>query len=180
MKEQLLNIFAPLLALNPIIYVIIISLVPLIELRGAIPVAIALGFSPWEAFLWSVIGSIIPAFFVIPLFAWVLDWLKQKELFPALTNFLDKHFTTKAEQVASQNEAIEQGDQAAWKKELLKFWAIVVFVAVPLPGTGVYTGSAIASLIKMPFRKAFFAVLLGDIIAGLIVTAISMGAFALF
>jgi len=180
MREKLLAIFAPLRAINPIFYVLTLAMVPLVELRGAIPVAIALGMSWWQAYLWAVIGSIIPAFFVIPFFAWMLDYLKQHQYWPWLTNFLDRHFVAKAEQVACQTQDIDCSDKSAWHKELLKFWAIVVFVAIPLPGTGVYTGSAIASLIKMPFAKALWAVFLGDIIAGAIVTALSLGVFSLF
>ena len=180
MKEQLLALFEPLKNLHPIVYTLVIALVPLIELRGAIPAAMALGgLSAWPAFLWSVLGSMIPAFFVIPLFAWALKFLKERHWLPWLTNFLNRHFVQKAEKVAAQQEEITGSDKKSWQKELLKFWAIVVFVAIPLPGTGVYTGSAIASLIKMPFWKAFLAVLLGDIIAGLIVMSLSAGVIAL-
>ena len=174
MKVTLLGLFAPLQAVNPIVYTIIISLVPLIELRGAIPVAIAMGMNWFEALLWSVIGSMIPALFIIPLFAWALDWLKHKGWLPWLTTWLDRKFVTKAEQVSCQVNDIDCSDKKDWQKELLKFWAIVIFVGIPLPGTGVYTGAAIASIIKMPFPKAFAAVLVGDIIAGIIMVLISL------
>ncbi len=175
MKELLLPFFEPLKNLNPIVYVIVIAFVPLIELRGSIPVALLmLKMSVVETFLWSVLGSMIPAFFVIPLFAWFLDWLEKKQLFPWLTNFLNKKFVAKAKLVDEKNKSIANSDKPLWQKELLKFWAIVTFVAIPLPGTGVWTGSAIASIIKMPIKKAFLAVLLGDVIAGLIVTAITL------
>ncbi|MBQ6438175.1 small multi-drug export protein [bacterium] len=179
MSEKLLAIFAFLGQINPLVYTLVISLVPLIELRGAIPAAIAMGVPPWSAFFYSVVGSMIPAFFIIPLFAWALNFLEKKGWFPWLTRFLNDKFVTKAHQVAAQNAQVEKSDQSAWKKELLKFWAIVIFVGIPLPGTGVYTGSAVASLIKMPFWRAFFAVLLGDIIAGVIMTLISMGVVAI-
>ena len=180
MQETLLALFAPLRQVNPIVYTIVISLVPLIELRGAIPVAIGMGMSWAQALLWSVIGSIIPAFFIIPLFSWALGWMERHHLFPRLTAWLNDKFVTKAEQVACKTEEIDCSDKKPWQKELLKFWAITIFVAIPFPGTGVYTGSAIASIIKMPFPKAFAAVLLGDIIAGIIMTVLSVGVAALF
>ena len=179
MSEKLLTLFAFLAQINPVVYNLVISLVPLIELRGAIPAAIALGMSPWQACLWSIIGSMIPAFFIIPLFDWALKFLEARHWLPWLTDFLNRKFVTKAEKVAAQNDQVDQSDISAARKELLKFWAIVIFVGIPLPGTGVYTGSAVASLIKMPFWKAFLAVLLGDIIAGIIVTFISIGVFAI-
>jgi len=174
MKETLLALFEPLKQVHPAIYTLVIAFTPLIELRGSIPIAIAMGL-PWlEAFLWSLLGSILPAFFVIPLFATGLKYLKQKHYLPKLTAWLDHKFADKAAKVGGQQEAIEASNRSEWRKKLLKFWSIVVFVAIPLPGTGVWTGSAIASMIEMPFKSAFLAVLLGDIIAGVIVTAVSM------
>lgn len=180
MKETLLAIFAPLQNINPAIYTVIISLVPLIELRGAIPVAIATGMVWWQAYLWAVFGSMLPAFVVIPFFDWVLKYLEQRHWLPWLTNWLNRKFVTKAKEVSDKTQAIDNSDKKDWQKELLKFWAIVIFVGVPLPGTGVYTGSAIASIIKMPFWKAFLAVLLGDLIAGAIMVAASLGLVAMF
>lgn len=175
MQEQLLAIFEPLKTLNPIIYVLVIAFVPLIELRGSIPVAIAaLGFSAWEAFFWSVVGSILPALIVIPCFNWFLEWLDKNHFLPWLTNWLNKKFSDKVSKVAAQQEAIETSNSPAWRRELIKFWSIAIFVGIPLPGTGVWTGSAIASIIKMPFKKAFGAVLVGDIIAGIIVTIVTL------
>ena len=180
MSEMLLSWFEPLKNIHPVVYTLVIACVPLIELRGSIPVALALGLSAWQALVWSVVGSMIPAFFVIPLFDFILKWLDERQYWPALTNFLNKHFVTKAQAVSDKHADIEGSDKKAWQKELLKFWAIVIFVAIPLPGTGVYTGAAIASLIKMPFPKALLAVFIGDVIAGVIVTALSVGVMALF
>lgn len=175
MQEILLTAFEWLKNLNPLIYIITIAFVPLIELRGSIPVAIAMNFSPLSAWWWSIVGSILPAFLVIPFFSWTLNYLKTKQYFPKLTAFLDKKFSSKTEVVAKQQAQVSASDKAAWKKALLKFWSIVIFVGIPLPGTGVWTGSAIASIIKMPFKKAFLAVLLGDALAGVIVLALSVG-----
>lgn len=175
MQEILLAAFLWLKNLNPLIYIITIAFVPLIELRGSIPVAIAMNFSPLSAWWWSLLGSMLPAFFIIPFFAWVLNFLKTHQYLPRLTAFLDKKFSSKAQQVAKQQEQVNTSNKAEWQKELLKFWSIVIFVGIPLPGTGVWTGAAIASIIKMPGKKALLAVLLGDALAGVIVLALSVG-----
>ena len=180
MQDTLLALFEPLKSVNPIIYTIIIAFVPLIELRGSIPAAMAMGLPIWEAFIWSLIGSMIPAFFVIPLFSLVLNFLEKKGWFPWLTDFLNRKFVTKAQKVSAQHDELDSSDKEAWRKELLKFWSIVIFVGIPLPGTGVWTGSAIASIIKMPMGRAFLAVFLGDLIAAIAVTAISVGVFSFF
>jgi uncharacterized membrane protein len=180
MQDTLLSFFEPLKNLNPIIYIMIIAFVPLIELRGSIPIAIGMGVPATTAFFWSIIGSILPAFFVIPLFHFALNFLEKKGWFPRLTNFLHRKFDHKVQKTTTQNDTIAQSDKSIWHKTLLKFWSIAIFVGIPLPGTGVWTGSGVASLIKMPFLQAFAAVLIGDLIAAIIVTAISLGLFSLF
>ncbi len=156
MKEKLAAIFAPLASVNPLFYVFVIAMVPVIELRGAIPLGIALGLDFWTVFFVSLLGSMFPAPFLILFFVKVLDWFKEKNYFPRLMTWLDSHFRAKSEKIG------------AWQ-----FWGIVIFTAIPLPGTGVWTASAIASLLQMPFKKALPAVLLGDLIAGFIVLALS-------
>lgn len=156
MKEKLAAIFAPLAAVNPLVYVFIIAMVPVIELRGAIPLGLAIGLDFWTVFLVSLLGSMFPAPFLILFFEKVLTWFEQKGWCPKLFVWIDHHFRAKSEKIGR------------WQ-----FWGIMIFVAIPLPGTGVWTASAIASLIKMPFRKALPAVLLGDLIAGFIVLGLS-------
>lgn len=180
MQEMLLSSFEWLKNLNPIVYIVVIAFVPLIELRGSIPIAIALNFAPLHALWWSLIGSMIPAFLVIPLFAGALQLMKQHHCCPWLTAWLERKFASKANQVAGNQAAIDNSNKKSWQKELLKFWSIVIFVGIPLPGTGVWTGAAIASMIKMPFTKALGAVFMGDLLAGIIMLAISLGVAGIF
>ena len=180
MREILLPYFEWLADLNPIVYTVVIAFTPLIELRGSIPAAFLLGMKPWPVFFWSIVGSIMPAFFVIPLFAWALNFMEEKKLFPWLTGFLNRKFVSKAEKFAADQQTIAASDKKAWQKELLKFWGLAIFVGIPLPGTGVWTGSAIASILKMPFRRAFLSVFIGDLIAGVLVMAASLGLLSIF
>ena len=156
MKEKIAAIFAPLASLNPLVYVFVVAMIPVIELRGAIPLGIALGLDFWTVFFISLLGSMFPAPFLILFFEKALLWFQEKGLFPRIFTWIDHHFRAKSEKIGN-----------------LQFWGIVIFTAIPLPGTGVWTASAIASLIKMPFKKALPAVLLGDLIAGSIVLALS-------
>ena len=186
MKEKLLS-WGPLAALatfNPLIYILIIAMLPIVELRGAIPVGInALSLPWWQVFLVSFIGSLLPAPLVILFFEKFLSSLKKKHWLPKLTKWLDKKFSRKAAELAAKADdgVVDQSETKKIKRmEAIKFWGVVVFVAIPLPGTGVWTASGIASLIQMPFRKALAAVALGDLIAGVIVLALSVGGKLLF
>lgn len=156
MKEKLAQIFAPLINLNPLIYVFVVAMVPIIELRGAIPLGLALGLDFWSVFLISLLGSMFPAPFLILFFEKILTWFQEKGWLSSIFNWVDHHFRAKSEKIGR------------WQ-----FLGIIIFTAIPLPGTGVWTASAIASLIKMPFRKALPAVLIGDLIAGFIVLGLS-------
>ena len=106
--------------------------------------------------------------------------MKQYHYCPWLTTWLERKFASKANQVAGNQAAIDNSNKKSWQKELLKFWSIVIFVGIPLPGTGVWTGAAIASMIKMPFIKALAAVFIGDLLAGIIMLAISLGVAGIF
>lgn len=161
MKEKIAAIFAPLATLNPLVYVFVVAMVPIIELRGAIPLGIAMGLDFWTVFFISLIGSMFPAPFLILFFEKALTFFQEKGWFPRLFAWIDRHFRAKSEKVGR-----------------LQFLGIVLFTAIPLPGTGVWTASAVASLIKMPFKKALGAVLLGDLIAGLIVLTLSWALIA--
>ena len=180
MAETLLSYFEWLSNLNPIVYTVVIAFIPLIELRGSIPAALLLGMKPLSVFVWSIAGSILPAFLVIPFFAWVLKYLEEKKISPRLTDFLNRKFVTKAEKLAADQHTIVASEKKAWQKEFLKFWGLAIFVGIPLPGTGVWTGSAIASILKMPFYKGFLSVFIGNLIAGGLVLAASMGIITIF
>ncbi len=138
--------------------VIITSLIPYLELRGAIPFAWRLGFGPLEAYFLAVIGNMIPVIPIIILIDPISKWLSRIPLFK---RFFDWVFT-----------------RSRRKAPLIQkygFWGLAIFVAIPLPMTGVWSGAAIAFLLGMRKRVAFLSIFVGVLIAGLIVNLLTYG-----
>lgn len=141
----------------------IISLIPFIELRGGILWGHALNIAPLEVFLICVIANCIPIPFVILLARPIFAWLKRFKLFGKIIGKIETTIEKKADQVKAN------------KYEML---GLFLFVAIPLPGTGAYTGSLIAALLKMRLKYAVPAIVTGVLVAGLIMTLASMGLFS--
>lgn len=146
------------------ILVFIVSMVPIVELRGAIPIAVGMGLDKLISFVICIIGNMLPVP-VIYLFARkVLEWGKDKK-------FIGKFFTW----------CLEKGEHAGEKLQSKAgkglFWALFAFVAIPLPGTGAWTGTLGASFLKLDFKSTVLAVMTGVLTAGLIMMAISFGLF---
>lgn len=140
-------------------YIFLLSMLPLTELRVTIPLAITtLGMNPWTAFLLAIAGNLVPVIPILLLLAPLEKWLSR---FPWAGSLLQK-FLRKARAKGGQ---------------VKKYGALglALFVGVPLPGTGAWTGAAIAWLLGMPIRTAFLAIGAGVIIAGLLVTFASIG-----
>lgn len=137
--------------------VFIISMIPILELRGALLVAgPILGVPVAKAIPLCVIGNIIPVPFILLLITPIFKWLKGTRTF--------KPMVTKLE-----NKAMSKSD----KIEKYEFWGLVLFVGIPLPGTGAWTGSLIAALLGIKFKKAFPAVVIGICMATVIMWFIS-------
>ena len=141
----------------------LIAMVPVIELRGAIPVATAAGVPLVPAIVTAVIGNLIPVPFIILFVRKVFAWMRGR-------NEKLNAFVTKIE-----NRAMSKADSV----QKYEFWGLALFVAIPLPGTGAWTGALIAALLDMQPLKAFLSVALGVIGAGFIVAFVSYGAAAL-
>lgn len=141
-----------------------ISMVPIIELRGAIPWATGMGLSPWIAIPVAIIGNLIPIPFIILFIKKIFAWMRKAS--PKLNKVVDK-----MEAKAEKNKA-----------KVLKyaFWGLAIFVAIPLPGTGGWTGALVAAMLDMPLKKAFPSILIGVLGAGVIIAFVSYGAAALF
>lgn len=142
--------------------VLITAAMPIIELRGAIPFGIALGFSPLTSFLLSLFGSMIPVPFLIWLIQPIFARLRQQEFFCRWIDVLCERSLAKSESVQKYG-----------------FWGLIIFVGIPLPGTGVWSGSLVATLLEMPVKSALPAIFIGNLIAGVAVMIISYGALAL-
>jgi len=164
MQEFLVDFIGSLSFEVKILAVLLISMVPIIELRLAIPVAAAVGLSPFIAIPLAIIGNLIPVPFIILFIKKIFAWMRK--ISPKLNKVVDK-----MEAKAEKN-----------KDKVLKyaFWGLTLFVAVPLPGTGAWTGALVAAMIDMPGKKAFPSVAIGVVIASLVVGAVSYGVAALF
>ncbi len=137
------------------IYIFLISMIPLVELRGAIPVAVLHGLNIVWAYVICIIGNMLPVP-VIYLFARkVLEWGKDKPV-------IGKFFTF------CLVKGKKGGDKLQAKAGNGLFVALMLFVGIPLPGTGAWTGTLAASLLDMGFKKSILAVMLGVLIAGII------------
>jgi len=144
------------------VYVLIISMLPIIELRGAIPVAFALGMPLLPSFIVSIIGNILPIPFILLLIKPVCTWLKTTRLFAWLPRFLERKVAQKQDKITRYAK-----------------WGLFLFVAIPLPGTGAWTGALIASFLDFKFKDALFAIIGGVLTAGLIMAVFSYGLLGL-
>ena len=151
-------------ALRQLLGTLLVSVVPVIELRGAIPIGVALGLHPFWAMLASIVGNMLPVPFLILFVRHVFTWLKRHS--PLLGRLVQK-----LEDKAHNKSAV-----------VIKYRAIglCLLVAVPFPGTGAWTGSLVAALLDIPLREAVPTILLGVIIAGLIVTGVTCGVITIF
>ncbi len=149
------------------LYVFLISMVPIVELRGAIPVATGLGLPLVESYIVCVIGNMLPVPFIYLFARKVLEWGKDKPI-------IGKFFTFCLE------KGKKAGDKLLEKAGKGLYVALWLFVAIPLPGTGAWTGTLGASLLDMDFKKSSLAVMAGVMTAGIIMLIISLGAFSIF
>ena len=146
------------------IIVFFVSMVPLIELRGAIPIAVGLGLNKLLSFGICIIGNMIPVPFIYWFARKILEWGKDKKV-------IGKFFTW----------CLNKGERGGQKLEAKAgrglYWALFLFVGIPLPGTGAWTGALAASMLKLDFKKTVLAVMAGVLLAGLIMMAVSFGLF---
>ena len=138
--------------------VLICSMIPIIELRGGIPLAAALGMPWYFAYPLAVAGNFLPVPFILLFIRAILDWMKKVKFLCKIALWLEK-----------------KAEKNKHKVEKYAFWGLFIFVAIPLPGTGAWTGSLVAALIGTKFPKAMISVALGVLAAGVIMTLISYG-----
>lgn len=141
------------------LHTLLMAMTPVVELRGSIPYGIAMGLDPWLTYLASVIGNMIPVPFIMIFIRRIFNWMRQKSKW--------------------------LGDRVDWlirraekKSDLVRKYALLgltILVAIPLPGTGAWTGALVAALLDIRLRYSFPAVFLGVLIAGVIVLLICGG-----
>ena len=141
-----------------------IAAVPVVELRGAIPAGIAAGLDPWLACGAAILGNLLPVPFIILLIRRIFAWMRAH--MPKLDGLV-----TRMEKKAEKNRAAV---------EKYAFWGLAILVAIPLPGTGAWTGALVAAMMEMRLKRAFPAIVIGVVIAGVIVSVVTYGAQAIF
>ena len=139
------------------------AMVPVIELRGAIPVGVAAGLPPAVACVTAILGNLVPVPFIMLLVRRIFDWLRDTRFFGPKIAWLERRAHLKGRLVR--------------KYRLL---GLVILVGIPLPGTGGWTGALVAALLDIRLRTALPAILLGLLIAGGITTAVTLGVVHLF
>ena len=145
--------------LRHLLYVFGLAMVPVFELRGAIPVGVAAGLPFWIVFITAILGNLLPVPFLILFTRRVFEWLRKKSAF--------------LERLVSRLEM-----KAAAKEDLLKKYELLglcILVAIPLPGTGAWTGSLVAAVFDIRLKHAFPASALGVLIAAVIVSVVTYG-----
>lgn len=144
--------------LSPQLVVFLISMIPIVELRGAVPVGNNLfGLPLWQTVLLSITGNIVPILVVLLLLERAVEWLGHV---PVFRRFFDWLFR----RTRSRSGVIER----------FEFWGLVIFVGIPLPMTGAWTGSVAAVLLGMPYFRALLGIFLGVVMAAVIVTTLSL------
>ena len=161
MKEVIAEFF--LETVGKELCVLFCSMLPIIELRGAIPLGAALGLPWWQNYLIAVVGNMLPVPIILLFVKAVLNWMVKCRV---------KLFNKIA------NKMFEKADKNREKIEKYAFWGLTLFVALPLPATGAWTGTLVASLFDMKFWKSLLAAFIGVLIAGVVMTLISYGAVA--
>ncbi len=142
-------------------YIFIIAATPVLELRGSVPLALTLGLSWQEAFIISFIGNMIPVPIVIVVGRHLINLFKKIDLFNKLAHKLENRFLKKRDVVIKYSTL-----------------GLALIVAIPLPGTGAYTGAFLASLLDLRMKYALPSIALGVLIADIIVTGIAYGLFS--
>lgn len=150
--------------LGKLISTFFISMVPVVELRGGLPYGIMLGLNYWSALATAVLGNMIPVPFIVVYIERVFAFLRGR--YRKLDDFIS----------SLEAKAHLKGERV----ERLGPLALLTFVAIPLPGTGAWTGALVAALLNMPLKKAVPAILLGVLIAAGIMTVLTFGAIRVF
>ena len=147
--------------------VFLVSMVPIIELRGAIPYGVGFGLPLWLTYIVAIVGNMLPVPLIYFFARRILEWGQDKPV-------IGKFFTFCLEKGKKGGEKL----QAKAGRGL--FWALLLFVGIPLPGTGAWTGALAAAFLDMPLRKALPSIFAGVLIAGFLILGLTYGFTSLF
>ncbi len=150
--------------LGKIIISMAVSMLPIIELRGGVPIAVGMELDLWLAFVVCIIGNMLPIPFILLFLRKILSLMEK------WGGFFAKVALWLKQKAEKKSKALERG----------QILGLIILVAIPLPGTGAWTGALVATLMNIPPKKAFPAIFIGVVIAGIIMSIVSFGAFKIF
>lgn len=150
MADAIVSFFEDL-NLSKEVITFIVSMLPIVELRGAIPIGVAFGIDSWKLYMLAVIGNMLPIPFVLWLARPVVNFFLNTRIFKKLGQWMQRKVDN------NKDKIVKYGT-----------WGLMLFVAIPLPGTGAWTGALVAALIDLRMKKAIPSILLGVLIAGII------------
>lgn len=158
--ESIISLFGSFAAvpLGKEIIVFVISLMPILELRGGLIAAALLKLNPLTSYIISIIGNLLPVPFILLFITKIFEWLRKFKKFDKLVSKLEN-------KALSKKDKLEKGE----------FIGLLLFVGIPLPGTGAWTGALLATLVGMSRKKAMLAIFLGVILASIIMMILSFG-----
>lgn len=152
----------------------IVSMIPLVELKGGILYMInAVHCNLFLSFLTGFCGSTLVAPVLLLIFLPLIGWMKKTKAFQGLANWVEGHFRKKSDRLEAQANAKSEGMAAEEKKKAIeraKYWGLFVFTAIPLPLTGCWTASAVAAILQLDYKKSLFAIATGNAVAGVAIT----------
>ena len=145
-------------------FTVLVSMIPVIELRGGIPFGVGVGLPVWLAYLAAIIGNMLPVPFIVVYIRRIFQWMRRH--LPRLN-----HLVTRLEQKAHLKGRMVTK---------YKYLGLAIFVAIPLPGTGAWTGALAAAFLDMPLRKALPSIFAGVLVAGVAISILTFGVASLF
>ena len=175
MTEWLKELFVAIFGTNSQLATIIISMIPIIELRGAIPFGSAVSLwgehalPVWQSFLYSVLGCSIVCVILTFLFWPIFKWLKETKMFKKLAGAIEKKLNNSSKSITDKVQSEKNQSRTRW----IKWFGVFAFVAIPLPLTGVWTGTCIALFIGLSKKDTMLSIILGNMVAGVIMMVIS-------
>ena len=175
MSEWIKTLFVKIFGTHSEIATFLISMIPIVELRGAIPFGSAKSLwgehalPLWESFLISVFGGVVVAIVLAFLFWPIFNWLKKTKWFNKFATYIENKLNRNAKDIEDKAQQEKNSKKIFW----IKFWSAFTFVAIPLPLTGVWTGTCLALFIGLNKKQTILACSIGNMVAGIIMTVIS-------
>ena len=170
------RIFSTIFGDNVVLATIIISMVPIIELKGSIPFSMSKeifgknALNLWQAFGCGLLGSCLVVPILALIYSPIIKWLKSTKLFKNLGEKIENRINSKKQNIEDDAQKEKSQKKKLWQKII----GVFIFVAIPLPLTGVWTGTCIAVALGLSFTTTCITVILGNIVAGFLITLVSM------